>query len=76
MGSYASIVLNDTQGTFVTGNLQSQIVTLLHELGHAMNDIFGAGTNKFNQNDYGNTALSGQNDQKIIDNCIKGVGRR
>ncbi len=71
VSNFAEIILNDTQGTFVTGNLQSQIVTLLHELGHAMNDIFGPGTNSFNQNDYANVKASGGNDQMIIDNCLK-----
>src|SRR5579883_2520604 len=40
----AYIVINDLAGTFVSGDLLAQAVTLLHELGHAMNDIFGPGT--------------------------------
>jgi RHS repeat-associated protein len=42
----AAIVINDLGGTFVGGSAQDQAVTLLHELGHAMNNIFGAGTSK------------------------------
>ncbi len=35
------------QGTFGgTGTLNDQIVTLLHELRHAVNDIFGGGTSQ------------------------------
>jgi hypothetical protein len=30
--------------TYVTGDALSQVITLLHELRHAMNEIFGAGT--------------------------------
>jgi hypothetical protein len=41
----ASITINDLAGTFVTGSAEDQVVTLLHELAHAMNYIFGAGTN-------------------------------
>ena len=44
--SEADILINDLAGTFVTGNSRSQMITILHELGHAMNDIFGAGTSK------------------------------
>jgi hypothetical protein len=42
----ADIVINDLAGTFVSGKAQDQAVTLLHELGHAMNDIFGPGTSQ------------------------------
>jgi hypothetical protein len=40
----AIITLNTAAGTYVNGNIFSQTVTLLHELGHAMNSIFGNGT--------------------------------
>jgi hypothetical protein len=39
----AEIKINDIAGTFVTGSLNDQIVTLLHELGHAVNFYQRAG---------------------------------
>jgi hypothetical protein len=42
----AEIKINDVAGTFVTGTLNDQIVTLLHEFGHAVNFIDGAGTSQ------------------------------
>jgi RHS repeat-associated protein len=42
----ADIVINDAAGVFLTGSANDQLVTLLHELGHAVNDIFGAGTSQ------------------------------
>src|SRR5258706_4887309 len=33
----ASIKINDLVGTFVTGSAEDQVVTLLHEVAHAMN---------------------------------------
>jgi RHS repeat-associated protein len=41
----AAITISTSPGSvWLTGNLQQQAILLLHELGHAMNDIFGAGT--------------------------------
>ena len=40
----AEIVINGYAGSFVSGDWEAQAVTILHELGHAMNDIFGPGT--------------------------------
>jgi hypothetical protein len=42
----AEIKINDVAGAFVTGSLNDQIVTLLHELGHAINFIDGPGTSQ------------------------------
>ena len=35
---WAIITINSVAGSFVSGNANSQVVTLLHELGHAEND--------------------------------------
>jgi hypothetical protein len=40
----AYVEINDLVGSFVSGDLGSQAATILHELGHVMNDLFGAGT--------------------------------
>lgn len=66
---FAEIVLNDVEGTFVTGTTSDQVLTILHELGHAMDFIFGAGTNLFINNDGGNPTLSKMNDDFIRKFC-------
>ena len=38
---HVTITINTAKGSFVTGTLQSQAVTLLHELGHAISYLFG-----------------------------------
>ncbi len=65
-----SIVVNDLAGSFVSGSPKDQAITLLHELGHAMNYIFGPGTNQFNQNDAGDPGKSGNNTNKVKANCF------
>lgn len=42
----AEVTINDLAGDYVNGSSDSsaQLVTMLHELGHAMNDIFGPNT--------------------------------
>lgn len=64
------IVLNAMTGVFVNGSLQAQTIVLLHELGHAMDYIFGADTNGFNQNDSGNPNASGSNNNLVKANCF------
>ncbi len=67
---FAEIVLNDVAGSsFVTGTTSDQVLTILHELGHAMDDIFGSGTNLFINTDGGNTTLSKMNDDLIRQFC-------
>ena len=63
-----SIILNDLAGTFIYGSLHSQTLTLLHELGHAMDYIFGSQTNKFKP-DSGDPTISGNNDSLVTSNC-------
>jgi hypothetical protein len=65
------IFLNDLNGTnFGGSNTQAQVGTLLHELGHAMNFVFGPSTNNFDQTDSGNPGKSSWNDL-LIANCLK-----
>ena len=49
MQNAAYIQFNDLAGVFVTGNAIDQAIAVLHELGHAMNDIFGTGTSVIQQ---------------------------
>ena len=63
------ILLNDTAGAFIDGSQQDQTIVLLHELGHAMNYIFGLGTNGFNQSDAGNVRLSRGNTDLVKKYC-------
>jgi hypothetical protein len=71
-GGTATITINDLQGSFVTGNWKNQVVTLLHELGHAMNDIFGAGTSLVGPDSQTNVGASVNNTKLITDVCLKG----
>ena len=45
------IQISDVAGSFMTGNVQAEATTLLHELGHAMNFLFGPGTSGIDNND-------------------------
>jgi hypothetical protein len=56
----------------VTGNWKNQVVTLLHELGHAMNDIFGPGTSMVKSDSATNVKGSVSNTKLITDVCVKG----
>jgi hypothetical protein len=70
----AEITINDIAGSFVTGSLQDWAVTILHELGHAMNDIFGPNTSQI-QDDGTNVPnhvqISMGNTAKIEQDCFK-----
>jgi len=68
----ADIIIT-TNGSFATGNIFSQTVMILHELGHAMNDIFGAGTSGILNDDSSvpnNTQVSMQNTSLIVNECF------
>ena len=57
----------------MTGNIFSQTVTILHELGHAMNFIFGPGTSGILNDDksvpnYGQVSMT--NTSFIVDECF------
>ena len=68
----AYMTINDLAGSFVTGTPQSQVVTLLHELGHAMNDVFGAGTSLIRDDGQGvhnGTQISMDNSALVQQTC-------
>jgi hypothetical protein len=73
----ANITVSQYVGSFVTGTTVDQAVTLLHELGHAMNIIFGAGTSGI-QPDSGTTASGIQasvaNTTAVITDCALTAG--
>ncbi len=66
-----SITLNTSTGYYVYGTVEQQTLMLLHELGHAMDYIFGPGTNQMDQTDMNNAALSGGNDGLIASHCFQ-----
>ena len=66
--SFVDIVLNDTAGSFVTGTANDQVVTILHELGHAYWDLFGQGTSAILP-DGTSTTQSEANTAKIKKDC-------
>jgi hypothetical protein len=61
--------VNDLAGTFVTGSTQSQAVTLLHELGHAYDDMYGPASTLI-VSDAGSTAQSMANTALVQKNCF------
>jgi hypothetical protein len=64
------ITINDLAGTFVNGNTLSQAVTLLHELGHAYDDMYGPGSTLI-QSDSTSTAQSMANTALVQQKCFK-----
>jgi hypothetical protein len=46
-------------------------LTILHELGHAINYLSQNGSNQIEQRDSNNPAVNKRNSDKIFDNCIK-----
>jgi hypothetical protein len=68
-----TIKINSAQGSFVTGSTFDQAVTVLHELGHAMNDLL-PNSSSLNRPDEGNTpagqSQSKANTQTILDKCF------
>ncbi len=67
--NWATITINDTNGTFVNGTATDQVVTLLHELGHAENDIYGNGTSGI-VDDSGSTRASLLNTSTVKFDCL------
>jgi len=70
----AYITINDTAGDYFAGSALDQVVTLLHELGHAMNDIFGPGTSVIQPD--GSSVPNGnqisQDNTKLVDiSCVQ-----
>ena len=73
----ADITINDLAGDYVTGTggILAQTETLLHELGHAMNFIFGSGTSgiALDGSSVPNGFVISQGDTQLVDAaCIKG----
>lgn len=64
-----TITVNDLGGTFVTGNTQSQAVTLLHELGHAYDFMYGPDSTLIGP-DAGSTAQSIANTALVQQKCF------
>jgi hypothetical protein len=70
----AYITINDLAGSFLAPSAEGQAVTLLHELGHAMNDIFGAGTSLIQQDGQSvrnGTQISMDNTALVDNTCIR-----
>ena len=63
------ITINDLAGTFVSGNTQSQAITLLHELGHAYDDMYGPASTLI-LSDAGNPAQSMANTALVTQKCF------
>ena len=68
----ALITINDGQGDYVSGDPKQQAVTLLHELGHAMNGTFGPGTSGITTDSISGNgpSLSHQNIETVEVACI------
>jgi RHS repeat-associated protein len=63
------IDISDVAGSFLDGTVQDQAITLLHEIGHAMNDLFGNGTSGIvNGDDAAKTNIGNTNN--VIKDCF------
>lgn len=66
----ANIVLNNNAASlFSTGTDIRRAITLIHELGHVANMIFGPGSSTIADND-DDPALSRQNSQSVRNHCF------
>jgi RHS repeat-associated protein len=68
--SFVQVTLNTAAGSFATGSTRSQAVTLLHELGHVFNRLYGPQSTRI-VDDAGNLDRSRNNSKTIEDNCFK-----
>ena len=48
---YVTLTINTAAGRFVSGSLQAQAVTILHELGHVIGFLFGSGASAIKTDD-------------------------
>jgi hypothetical protein len=71
------ITLSSQNGSFASGDPNSWVLTVLHELGHAIYDLYGPvmgigqiGSNYAIKPDYGNSYISDRNDAAIRKNCL------
>jgi hypothetical protein len=67
--SSVTIKINSFAGTFVTGTLQDQATTLLHELGHAFDFLFGPNSTKI-VDDGNSTQTSKDNTALVKQQCF------
>jgi hypothetical protein len=68
-----NIKINDAAGTFVTGTVIDQAVTLLHELGHVMGFLFPLGSSQIKLDDPDSPGGQGQsaaNTKLIKEQCF------
>ena len=74
-GSATSVTItlnNNGNGLFVDSSAISQAGTLLHELGHALDLLFGPDASAMKW-DAGNTQQSEDNTRTVFDSCLKGL---
>jgi hypothetical protein len=67
--SVVIVTINDLAGNFIGSNLSSATATVLHELGHVYNDLFGPNAAPGIHSDTNNTSMSEQNQQTVEDAC-------
>jgi hypothetical protein len=62
----------DPDAPFNSGSVNSDAVTILHELGHIYEDLYGLGSTLLVDDSNGNTAASQYNTNLVSKNCFPG----